>query len=152
MAVLVQNDVAAQNGAVVYLTFSGYGSLDAQYTMVAYLHVVAEVYTIHQVVFIADAGGASCMGSTADNHVLADVVIITDNQHAVLSRIMEVLRFGTQNGIVMHLVPFSHAGTVQNFCPRHNNTVITDFHVPFDKCKGLDGYILADFCGRIYIS
>lgn len=70
------------------------------------------------------------MGSTADNHVLADVVIITDNQHAVLSRIMEVLRFGTQNGIVMHLVPFSHAGTVQNFCPRHNNTVITDFHVP----------------------
>ena len=68
--------------------------------MVAYLHVVAEVYTIHQVVFIADAGGASCMGSTADNHVLADVVIITDNQHAVLSRIMEVLRFGTQNGIV----------------------------------------------------
>ena len=152
MAVLVQNDIAAQNGTIVYLTFSGYGSLDTQYTMVAYLHVVAEVYTIHQVVFIADAGSASCMGSTADNHVLADVVIITDNQHTALSRIVEVLRFGTQNGIVMYLVPFSHAGTVQNFCTRHNNTVITDFHVPFDKCKGLDGYILADFCGRIYIS
>ena len=116
MAVLVQNDIAAQNGTIVYLTFSGYGSLDTQYTMVAYLHVVAEVYTIHQVVLITDAGSASCMGSTADNHVLADVVIITDNQHTALSRIVEVLRFGTQNGIVMHLVPFSHAGTVQNFC------------------------------------
>jgi hypothetical protein len=141
VAALVQNNVAAQNGAVVYPAFSGYGSLDTQYTMVAYLHVVAEVYTIHQVVFIADAGSAFCMGGTADDHVLAD------NQQAFFSRIVEVLWFGTQDGIMMHLVPFSQAGAVQDFGARHDYTVITYFHVPFDKCKGLDSYILADFCG-----
>ena len=107
MAALVQNDVAAQNRAVVYPAFPGYGALDAQYTMVADLHVVAKVYTVHQVIVVTDAGTAPCMGGTADNHILADIIILADNQHAFFSRIVEVLWFGSQNGIMMYLVSFA---------------------------------------------
>ncbi len=113
--------------------------------MVAYLHVVAEVYIIHQVVSVADAGSIAAKGSTADYHIFTDIVIVTDNQPAFFSRIVEILRFRSQDSILMYLVSFSHSSTLQDTCIRHDDAVITDFHILFNVGKRQNGYILAEF-------
>ena len=120
--------------------------------MIAYLHVVAEVYTVHQVVFIADAGAAAFIRSAADHYIFANVIVVADNQLALITFVMEVLRFGAQHGAVMHSVSFSHAGTFKDLGTGHDYAIVTDFHTPFDISERLDCYILTDFCGRIYIS
>lgn len=147
---LVQNDVAAQDGVVVYLAFAGHGSLDAQHAMIADLYVVAEVYAIHQVVIITDTGASVGVCGAADNYVLADVVVVADNQYAFFTHIVEILRLTAQYSTVMHFVSFSYTSTFEDFCARHDDTIISDFHIAFDVNERLNGYILTDFCGRIY--
>ena len=80
VAVLLQQNIAAQDDAVVYATFTGNGRLDTQYAMVGNLYVVAQVYTIHQIVFIADFGALPFVCSAADNHILPDVILVADNE------------------------------------------------------------------------
>ena len=114
VAGLVQDDVAAQDGAVVYLALTGYGSFDTQNTMIAYLYVVAEVYAIHQIVIIADTGTLAGIGSAADNHIFADVIVVTDYQLAFFTCLMKVLRFTAQHRAVVHFVIITHAGAFKN--------------------------------------
>ena len=82
--------------------------------------------------------------------ILADVVIVADNQLALITLVMEVLGLGAQYGAVMHFVCFSQAGTFENLCTGHDYAIITDFYTAFDINERLDGNILTDFCGRIY--
>ena len=47
VAVLMQDDIAAQDRAVVYAAVACHCALDAQYAVIANLYVVAEVNTVH---------------------------------------------------------------------------------------------------------
>ena len=47
VAVLMQDDIAAQDRAVVYAAVACHCALDAQYAVIANLYVVAEVYAVH---------------------------------------------------------------------------------------------------------
>lgn len=87
---------------------------------------------------------------TAHYHVLADVVVIAYHQQTLFARVVEVLRRGAQDGVVMYLVSFSHTGALQDFRACHDDAVVSNFHVAFDVCEGLNRYVLAELCGRIY--
>lgn len=61
--------------------------------MVGNFHIVTQVYTIHQIVFVAYLCVLSFVRSSADDYILADIVFVADNEQCMLTCIMEVLRF-----------------------------------------------------------
>ena len=90
------------------------------------------------------------MCSAAHNYIFANVVLVTDDQQTFLTRIMEILRGGTEYGAMMHFVLLPQTCTVEDTRTGHDNTVISNLYIAFDICKRLDCYILAELCGRIY--
>ena len=119
--------------------------------MVAYLDIVAQVRAVHQEVTVSDACSAFGVCGTCHNHVLADVVLVTNKQQAVFSLIVEVLRHAGQHGSVVYGVFPSHAGTVQDVRARHDDTVVADFYIAFNIGERLYCYVLAELCGRINV-
>ena len=151
VAVLLDDDVAAQDGAIVHDAFAGYHASDAQHAVVVDLHVVAQVHSVHQVVVATNAGGVAFMCCAGHYHIFVDSVVVTDDELAVFTRVMEVLGGTAQHGTMVHFVPFTHAGAVQDACSRHDDAVVSNFHIAFDLRERLDCNILANLCSRIYV-
>ena len=152
VAILLQQHVAAQYDAAVNAAFACYGGLDAQHAVVGYLYVVAQVYAVHQIVFITDTCALAFVCSAADDYVLAYVVSVANDELCFFTRVVEVLRLCAQHGSVVHLVSFSHTGAAQYPCARHDDAVVANLYIAFNIGKRLYGYVLADFGCRVYIS
>ncbi len=152
MTILLQENVAAEDNATVYATFTGNGGFDTQYTVVGYLYIMTEMYSIHQIIFITDFCTLSFVCTAADYYIFSNVVFISDYKQRMFTRILKVLWLGSQYGSMMNFVIMPHAGTVQDTGTRHDNVVVTDFHICFDVSKRLHGYVFAEFGGRVYIS
>lgn len=75
---------------------------------------MAKVYLIHQVVPVSDSGSISCKSGTADYYILTDIVIVSDDQTAFFPCIVKVLRFCSQDSILMYFVSFPHFCTFQD--------------------------------------
>lgn len=150
MAFLLQDDVAAQDGVVVYVTLACQNGFETYHTVVANLHVVAEMYAVHEIVVITDAGCVAFVGSAAYDYVFPDIISVTNDQQAILASVVEILRGSAQYGAMMHFVALAHAGARKDTCTGHDCAVVANFHVTFDVSERLNRYILAELCGRIY--
>ena len=150
MAFLLQDDIAAQNGVVVYVALAGPDGFESYHTVVANLHIVAEMHAVHEIIVIADAGRGTFVGGAAYDYVFPDVIPVAYDEQAVLARVVEILRNRTQHGSMMHFVALSHAGARKDTCTGHDYAVVANLHVTFDVSERLNRYILAELCGRIY--
>ena len=151
MAILLHDDVAAQDGAVVHAAFAGHHAADAQHAVVAYLDIVAEVRAVHQEVAVPDARPAILVCGTGHDHVFADVVLVADEEHAVFAFVVEVLRHAGQCGTRVHRVLAAHACAVQDMRTRHDDAFVADYYVAFDIGERLYCYVLAELCGRVNV-
>ena len=113
---------------------------------------MAKMYFIHQVVSVSDFGSIAGKCSAADYYILTNIVIISDNQAAFFSSIVEILWFRSEDSILMYLVSFSHFSTLQDTSVRHDDAVIPDLYILFNVGKRQNGYILAQLCFGIYVS
>ena len=104
---------------------------------------MAKMYFIHQIIAISYFSSIAGKCSTADDYVLANIIVVTDNQAALFSRKVEILRFRSENGILMYLVPFSHFSTFQDTSVRHDDAIISDLYILFNVGKRQNCYILA---------
>ena len=80
MAILMECDVSTQDHAIVQGTFSGNCSTDTGYAIVTDLYVMTDMNLVHQEVAVADLCGVSAESGPADDYILADMIVITDDQ------------------------------------------------------------------------
>ena len=113
---------------------------------------MAKMHLIHQVVSISDFGSIAGKCSAADYHILTNIVVISDNQVTFFSCVVEILRFRSEDGILMYLISFSHFSTLQDTSVGHDDAVISDLYILFNVGKRQNSYILAQLCFGIYVS
>ena len=109
--------------------------------MVANLGVVRDVYAFVNEVAVADASRPVGFGGAVDHHILANHVVVADQQERIASLIIEVLRLGSDYGSVIHLVAASHACPTHHTGVRHDLAIVANLNILIDVGEGMNDYV-----------
>lgn len=104
----------------------------AEYAVVAHLGVVADVHAFHKEVVRPDDGLATTVGSTVDNNILSDDVVVADNTLAFFANEVEILWQCTNNAALVYLVSVAYSAAIQNADEWKHDTVVANYHIVFD--------------------
>ena len=85
------------------------------------------------------------MCGTIDDHVLADDVVVADDAFRLLATEVEVLRQGSNDTALMHLVVRPHSSTIEDAHKWEDDAVVTDDHVVLDIDEGEYFAVVANF-------
>lgn len=91
----VDDDAGGENDGVGYVAISCYFGAVPEYVAMAYFGVVGDVYAFHKEVVIADDGLSAGECGAVDDDVLADDVVVTDDEGRGVAAEVEVLRNGS---------------------------------------------------------
>lgn len=153
MDILLYDNTAGLDGAVVYLAISGYAHSDTDDAVVVNQNIVTDVYLVHQEVSVTDSRGFAFVYTACNNHIFTDAVIVANGHVGFLPfHIMEILRSSSDDGILIHNIIVAHDGSFEDACMRHNDTIVTDYYILVDIGKGLDLNVFAQFGTWVYIS
>ena len=108
----------------------------AKHAVVSNHGVVADVSTLKQEVVVADTGDTIALGTTVDNHILTDDVVVANFHIRLSSTEIKVLRQGGDNAALVNLITFSYTRSVADADEGEDDTVITYLHIVLDIHKG----------------
>ena len=121
--------------------------------MVADADIVGNVHLVHEVIVVPDARGVLGAIASRDEYVLADDVVVTNNDVRFLSFLeVEGLGFGTNDGVLVDDVASSDGGSVENGDVGHDDAIVADADVAFDVDEGTNFDVLTNLRGRIDVS
>ena len=105
------------------------------------MRVVGNMHAFMQEIAITDNRLPTRIGRTVDHYVFTDHIVISDFDDRIISLIVKILRFGSNDSTIEDAVPLSHTGSTHDTDMRHDLAVITDFYILIDVCKRMDGYV-----------
>ena len=129
---LPSDDARRENYVVGNLAIACYLRTIAEYAAVAHLRVVADVHAFHKEIVRPDDGLATTMGSTVDNNILSDDVIVADNTLAFFANEVEILWQCANNAALVYLVSVAYSAAIQNADEWKHNTVVANYYIVFD--------------------
>ena len=142
--VLLHHYAVALDGVVVQFAFAGDAAADAHNAFVVNVNVMADVYAVHDEVFISNPGGFVGIGAAGNHHVLADVVVVANHYVGGLSlHIVEILGSGTDNSILVNGVAAAQGGSFENGGMGLDDAVVANHRVSFDVGEGAYLYIVS---------
>ncbi len=151
-ASLAHQHVAAEDYAVLEEAVAGDLAAVTKHAMIADMRVVRDMHTLVQEVSIADEGLPARVGGAVDHHVLANHIVVANDNNRFIALIIEVLRLCRNDSTVEHPVVLSQTRTAHNAGVRHNLAVVTNHNILIDISKGVHRNVCAQFCIGIYIS
>ena len=108
---LLHHHAIALNGTIMDFTLSGNAGTDTDDAMVEDMDIVADVHTVHDEVLVADKCGLVGISTSGYHHILADVVVIADDDlRGRTFHIVEILGCGTDDCILVNDITVSHRG------------------------------------------
>ena len=114
---------------------------------------MGNVHLVHEVIVVPDARGVLGAVASRDEYVLADDVVVTDNDVRFLPLLeVEGLGFGTNDGVLVDDVASSDGGSVENGDVGHDDAIVADADVAFDVDEGSNFDVLTNLRGRIDVS
>ena len=123
------------------------------HTVVADANIVGNVHLVHEVIVVPDARGVLGAVASRDEYVLADDVVVTDNDVGFLSFLeVEGLGFGANDGVLVDDVASTDGGSVENGDVGHDDAIVADADVAFDVDEGTNFDVLTNLRGRIDVS
>ena len=117
----------------------------AEHTVRAHHRIVADVGTFEQEVVVTNDGAAVALGTTVDDYVLADHVVIADPDIRLGASEVEVLRQGCDDTALVDLVVVADAGAAADADEGEDDTVVANLHIVLDIHKGEYLTVVADF-------
>ena len=149
---LLDDGAATLDGAIVEFAVACHTHTDTDNAMVVNLDIVADVHLVHEVVVVADGGCLVGISATSDNHVLADVVVVTDNyMGGIASFVVEILRRGTDDGVLVNEIAAAHGRTAEDTGMCFDDTIIAYYHAVFDVGKRFDGDVSTQLGFGVYV-
>ena len=149
---LLDDGTATLDGAVVEFAVACHTHTDTDHAVVVNMHVVADVYLVHEIVVVANGGGLVGIGATSDYYVLADVVVIA-NDHAggISCFVVEILRCGTDDRVLVNEVAAAHGRTAEDTGMCLDGTIVANDHTVLDVGKGFYGDVSTQFGFGVYV-
>ena len=126
---------------------SGEADVIDQNSVITDLAVVGDMTTDHEQAAITnprDASTAGCAG--LHGHVLADDIVLADDEHAAFTSILFVLWCRTQTGKRVNLTPLTQTGFPLDNHVGMQATTIAQYRPGSDVAKGPDRYIMPELC------
>ena len=149
----LHNGGGGKDGIVIDETSTRNAGRNTEHTVVADADVVGNVHLVHEVIVVPDARGVLGAVASRDEYVLADDVVVTDNDVRFLSFLeVEGLGFGTNDGVLVDDVASSDGGSVENGDVGHDDAIVADADVAFDVDEGTNFDVLTNLRGRINVS
>lgn len=149
----LHNGGGGENGIVVDETGTRNAGRNAEHTVVADANIVGNVHLVHEVIVVPDARGVLGAVASRDEYVLADDVVVTDNDVGFLSFLeVEGLGFGANDGVLVDDVASTDGGSVENGDVGHDDAIVADADVAFDVDEGTNFDVLTNLRGRIDVS
>lgn len=140
----ILDDGGTEDDTVADLAVARYLCTVAEDVVVADLRVVRDMHALHQEVTIADNGLAALMGSTVDDDILADDIVVADLHQAALATEVKVLRQRTDNRTLVDLIVLADLRPVENTDERKDDGVVTYLHVVLYEDEGEYLNVVAD--------
>ena len=126
----LHNGGGGKDGIVVDETSTRNAGRNTEHTVVADADVVGNVHLVHEVIVVPDARGVLGAVASRDEYVLADDVVVTNNDVRFLSFLeVEGLGFGTNDGVLVDDVASSDGGSVENGDVGHDDAIVADADV-----------------------
>ena len=116
----------------------------AEHAVVAHHRIVADMGSFEQEVMAADLRHAVAVGTSVDDDILADDVVVADLHIRLGATEAEVLRQGSDDGALMDLVALTDARAVADGDEGEDDAVVTDLHVVLDIHEGEYLTVVAD--------
>lgn len=149
---LLDNDARTENDTVVDLTLTGYAGTDTDHTLVAYLHIMANMNLIHQEVSVTDNGSLVFIGAAGYHDILTNAVVVADNHMCLMAlHVVKILWCSADNGILIHNIVTAHGRTIQNTGMRHYDAIVAYYNILFNVCERLYFDIVSELGLRINV-
>ena len=138
------DDATGVDDAVGDVTVAGNLRSIAEDALVAHHRIVRDVGAFHEEIVVADDGLPTGVGGAVDDDVLANDVIVADDELGLLTTEVEVLRQGSDDGSLVHLVVAAHAGAVEDAHEGEDDAVVADDDIVFNIDEGEYLTVVAD--------
>ena len=123
----------------------------AKHAVIANHHIVADMSSFEQEVLVADLSDAITVGTTVDDYILADDVVVA-NLHILLgSTEIEILRQRSYHTTLMDLIILSYTRPVADADEGEDDTIVADHHIVLDIHEGEYLTVITDFCLWAYL-
>lgn len=149
---LLDDDTGTEDSTVVNLTLSGYAGTDTYHTLVAYLHIMANMNLIHQEITVPDNGSLVLIGTAGYHDIFTDAVIIADNHMRLMAlHVVKILWCSADNGILIHNIVTTHSRATQYTGMGHYDAIVAYYNILFDVRERLYFDIVSELSLRINV-
>ena len=149
---LLDDGTATLDGAVVEFAVACHTHTDTDHAVVVNMHVVANVYLVHEVVVVANGGGLVGISATCDYYVLADVVVVADDYaRGIACFVVEILRRGTDDRVLVNEVAAAHGRTTEDTGMCLDGTIVANDYTVLDVGKGFYSDVSTQFGFGVYV-
>ena len=140
----ILNGTRGEDDTIADLAVAGNLRTITEHAVVAHHRIVADVGSFEQEVMATDLRHAVAVGTTVDDDILADDVVVADLHIRLSATEVEVLRQGSDDGALMDLVALTDARAVADGDEGEDDAVVTDLHVVLDIHEGEYLTVVAD--------
>ena len=120
----------------------------AEGDIVVHLSVVRDMHTFHEEVAVADAGFAISKSGTVYHHILAEDILVADDERGLCAVVIEVLWLSAEHRVLIYFFTSSEPCATHDAGVREDDAVVTDYHIVLDVGKWVDSDVLANLCAR----
>ena len=140
----ILNGTRGEDDTIADLAVAGNLRTIAEHAVVAHHRIVADVGSFEQEVMATDLRHAVAVGTTVDDDILADDVVVADLHIRLSATEVEVLRQGSDDGALMDLVALTDARAVADGDEGEDDTIVADHRIVLDIHEGEYLTVVAD--------
>lgn len=141
--IYLQYDGVGHDAVAIYFAARGKDAVDTYGATVFDLHVVADMYFVHQVVVVAYASASVSLVASGNNYVFANYVVIANGNGNGCSFLKACgLWHGAYHYVLEDAVVIAHSGAVEYAGVWHDDTIVANHYIFLHVCKGKDIYVL----------
>ena len=133
-----------ENDSVLNLAVASNLHTITKHAMIAYDGIVADMSSFEQEIVIADHGAAITIGTTVDDDILTDDIIITNLHIRLLTTEIKILREGSYHTALVDLVVLADTRAVADADEGEDDAIVTDLHIVFNIHEGEYLTVVAD--------
>ena len=141
-------DVRRQKGVILNCDVTSQGHAIGADVVVADLAIVRDVHADHQKVARADARRVAFAARAMERHILADQIIVADDELRRLTAKLHVLRLAAQGCMLKDVIARAQSRVSFDDCMRADLTLCADSYVRFDHRVRADARACVQLCAR----
>ena len=140
----ILDGAAGEDDAIADLAVASDLRTITEHAVRSHHRIVADMGSFEQEVMVADLRHTVAIGTTVDDDILSDDVVITNLHIRLGATEVEVLRQGSDDGTLVDLVVVTDARAAADGNEGEDDAVVTDLHVVLDIHEGEYLAVVAD--------